>query len=319
MRAIFRKMRETSERLRTGGLDADNSLQVGLLPTSGWRKRGLDYFGNRVFPTMLSPRGGQSFAPDYSSPVAEAIGVTWIGHATFVVQMGGKNILIDPNWAKWLGIIKRVREPGVSLVNLPPIDLVLVSHAHHDHLHMRSLNVIANGQPIIVPEGVGQIVRRCGFGEIIEMKYWEQRSIGDLLVTFTPAQHWGARYVHDTHRGFGGFIVTSSAGRSVYHCGDSAYFNGFQEIGRHSAIDLALLPIGAYSAPSGREVHMNPEEALSAFEELGAAHMCPMHYGTFALGREPMDEPVIRLQTDAEKRGVGERVRVLTEGQPEHF
>lgn len=319
MREVFRKMRETTERLRSGGLNADNALQVGLLPTEGWRQRNLDFFSNRVLPTLLSPMGGQSHAPDYGYPDPDAIGVTWIGHATFLVQMGGQNVLIDPNWAKWLGIIKRVRHPGVSLIDLPRIDLVLVSHAHHDHLHKRSLNVIADGQPIVVPEGVGRIVRRCGFGEIIEMKYWEQRMIGDLLVTFTPAQHWGARYVHDTHRGFGGFIVTSSTGRSVYHCGDSAYFDGFERIGDHSKIDLALLPIGAYEAPSGREVHMNPEEALAAFEELRAGHMCPMHYGTFALGREPLDEPVLRLETGARARGLGDRVRVLTEGHPEHF
>jgi L-ascorbate metabolism protein UlaG (beta-lactamase superfamily) len=162
-------------------------------------------------------------------------------------------------------------------------------------------------------------VRRCGFGEIIEMKHWEQRVVRDLVITFTPAQHWGARYVHDTHRGFGGFIVTTPTGRSLYHSGDSAYFDGFGRIGEHSPIDLALLPIGAYEAPSGREVHMNPEEALAAFLELRAGHMCPMHYGTFALGREPMHEPVLRLQSNAEKRGVGDRVRVLTEGLPEHF
>ncbi|MCB1099703.1 MAG: MBL fold metallo-hydrolase [Verrucomicrobiae bacterium] len=319
MLEIFRKMRETGRRLRSGGLDSDNALQVGILPTSGWRQRNLDYFGNRVFPSLLSPREGQSFTPDFGSPDVDVIGVTWIGHATFVVQMGGKNILIDPNWANWLGIIKRVRLPGVSLVDLPPIDLVLISHAHHDHLHKRSLNIIANNQPVVVPEGVGKIVRRCGFSDVIEMKYWEQRMVDDLLITFTPAQHWGARYVHDTHRGFGGFIITSATGRSLYHCGDSAYFNGFQQIGEHSSIDLALLPIGAYEAPSGREVHMNPEEALRAFEELGALHMCPMHYGTFPLGREPMHEPVLRLEQGALERGLAERVRVLIEGQPAHF
>ena len=319
MRALFRKMRETGERLRSGGLDAENDLQVGILPTEGWRQRNLDYFGNRVLPTILTPRSGESFSPNYEIADLKSIGVTWIGHASFLVQMGGQNILIDPNWARWLGIIKRVREPGVPLVDLPKIDLVLVSHAHHDHLHKSTLKRIASRQPIIVPEGVGKIVQRCGFSDVIELKHWEQQTIGDLLITLTPAQHWGARYVHDTHRGFGGFIVTTAHGRTLYHCGDSAYYDGFGRIGDHSPIDVALMPIGAYEAPSGREVHMNPEEAILAFEELGAERMCPMHYGTFPLGREPIEEPVARLISHAEERGLKERVHVLTEGQPEHF
>ena len=99
-------------------------------------------------------------------------------------------------------------------------------------------------------------------------------------MTLTPCAHWGARVLHDTHRGFGGFII-EHAGRTIFHCGDTAYFGGFKEIGKRFDVDVALLPIGAYDPPSGREVHMNPEEALLAFHELGAKVMVPMHYGTF--------------------------------------
>lgn len=232
--------------------------------------------------------------------------------------MGGMNILIDPNWALWLSFIKRVRKPGVRWDSLPPIDLVLVTHAHHDHLHIRSLQEVADGQPIVLPKGVGQLVRSCRFGDVHEVACWDRLRFGAIELVFTPAKHWGARFVHDTHRGFGGFLLRCE-GRSVFHCGDSAYFDGFREIGEQGAIDVALMPIGAYSAPSGREVHMTPEEALRAFRELGAKKMVPMHYGTFPLGVEPLDEPLERLRSEAAVLGVESAIDILEEGCPSAF
>src|SRR5690606_2083977 len=123
-------------------------------------------------------------------------------------------------------------------------------------------------------------VKRMNFSPVVEMDWWNDYTFEDLNITFTPARHWGARYVHDAHRGFGGFAIRSESG-SIYHCGDSSYFSGFKEIGERCEVDVALMPIGAYRAPSGREVHMNPEEAIEAFQELGAREMIPMHYGTF--------------------------------------
>jgi L-ascorbate metabolism protein UlaG (beta-lactamase superfamily) len=124
--------------------------------------------------------------------------------------------------------------------------------------------------------------------------------------------------LHDSHRGFGGFIV-EAGGRTVFHCGDTAYFDGFKEIGERFKIDVALLPIGAYDPPSGREVHMNPEEALQAFLDLKARQMVPMHYGTFRLSYEPMDEPPERLRRHAEQNGLAERISFMTEGQAAVF
>jgi L-ascorbate metabolism protein UlaG (beta-lactamase superfamily) len=120
--------------------------------------------------------------------------------------------------------------------------------------------------------------------------------------------------LHDSHRGFGGFII-ETGGRTIFHCGDTAYFDGFKEIGERFKIDVALLPIGAYDPPSGREVHMNPEEALQAFLDLKAQRMVPMHYGTFRLSYEPMDEPPQRLREYARKRGLEERIEFMTEGE----
>jgi L-ascorbate metabolism protein UlaG (beta-lactamase superfamily) len=247
------------------------------------------------------------------------IKVTWIGHASFLIQTGGQNILVDPNWAHWMAFVKRVRHPGLSLDALPPIHLVLVTHAHYDHLHLRTLRKVSAGQPIIVPRGVGRVVRAAGFGEIIEMDLWQQVQVGSLKITFTPSKHWGARNVHDVHKGFGGFIIENELGRTVYHCGDSAYFDGFREIGSRHKINVALLPIGAYEAMSGRAVHMNPEEALAAFADLQADHLVPMHYGTFPLGGEPLAEPLERFIAGASTIGIESKVEILGEGEPHVF
>jgi L-ascorbate metabolism protein UlaG (beta-lactamase superfamily) len=244
----------------------------------------------------------------------DQIGVTWLGHAGFFAQMAGVNLIIDPNWALWHGPVKRVRHPSLWASDLPPVELVLVTHAHFDHLHLPSLRRIACGQPIVVPKGVGSLVRRCGFGQITELDLWQSARYRDLHITLTPARHWGARMIHDTHRGFGGYLI-QSADRTLFHCGDSSMFDGFRDIGQRAHIDLALMPIGAYDAPSGRPVHMNPEEALDAFEMLGAQHMVPMHHDTFPLGGEPIHEPAQRLLRASTQRQLADRVRILHEGE----
>jgi L-ascorbate metabolism protein UlaG (beta-lactamase superfamily) len=274
----------------------------------------MDFLHQVLIPSILTPRKPGCHYGELPLAQPEEIGVTWLGHAGFYAQLGGYHIAIDPVWALWLGPVKRVRHPSVWAHDLPPIDLVLITHAHYDHLHLPSLRKIAAAQPIIVPEGVGPLVKSCGFGEIIELKQWQSASFGDLRITLTPARHWGARMIHDTHRGFGGYLI-QSPWQTLYHCGDSSMFDGFAEIGKRSQIDLALMPIGAYAPPSGRPVHMNPEEALDAFEMLGARHMVPMHFDTYPISGEPMQEPAVRLATAAEQRALLPRVRRLHEGE----
>jgi L-ascorbate metabolism protein UlaG (beta-lactamase superfamily) len=228
-----------------------------------------------LIPSLFTKRHGEPNSPLYPELQDGEIGVTWIGHASFLVQVQGVNLLIDPNWAKWLKVIKRMRHPGMQIHDLPSINLVLITHAHFDHLDRRTLRSVAEDQPIVVPFEVGNLVHDLGFRSVHELHYWEQYQDGPATVTLTPCHHWGARVLHDSHRGFGGYIV-QAGGRTIYHCGDTAYFDGFREIGERFKIDLALLPIGAYDPPSGREVHMNPEDAVKAFMELGATHMVPM-------------------------------------------
>ncbi len=183
-----------------GRVEGDGQNQIGLRPVEGWQKRNMDFLNQVLIPTILAPRKPGCHYGDLPVAAAEDIGVTWLGHAGFFAQVGGVNIAIDPVWALWLGPAKRLRHPSVWAHDLPPIDVVLITHAHHDHLHLASLRKLAAAQPIIVPEGVGSLVKNCGFGRIVELKTWQSATFADLRITLTPARHWGARMIHDTHR-----------------------------------------------------------------------------------------------------------------------
>ncbi|MEO6846611.1 MAG: MBL fold metallo-hydrolase [Chthoniobacterales bacterium] len=283
---------------------------------SGWHER--NFLSEVVIPSMFVKRTGTKVKPEFPQLKDKEICITWIGHASFLIQTREHSILIDPNWAKWLKVIKRIRHPGIEIHDLPAVDLVLVTHAHFDHLDRKTLRKIAKDQPIVVPQHVGNLVHGLGFDHVCELSLWQQYTFGPIKITMTPAHHWGARMLHDQHRGFGGFLIEYE-GRSVFHCGDSAYFDGFKEIGERANIEIALLPIGAYDAPTKRDVHMNPEEALQAFTELKAERMIPMHYGTFRLSYEPLDEPPKRLLKHAKTLKLDDRISILTEGVPQVF
>lgn len=254
------------------------------------------------------------------------LGVTFIGHSSFLLQIDGRKVLIDPVFSKRLILLRRQRRPGVRVDNLPPIDVVLLTHAHMDHLDLASLRRViratrgltGRAPAVVVPRGVEDLVERLGFSHVHRLEWWEEITVQGLKVTMTPCKHWGARMFRDMHRGYGGYVV-EAGGQSVYHSGDTAYFDGFREIGRRLKPEVALLPIGAYFPDSYRSVHTSPEEAVRGFIELGAEQMVPMHYGTFRLGREPMDEPLKRLATEAARLDIKGRVKVLEEGETMHL
>jgi L-ascorbate metabolism protein UlaG (beta-lactamase superfamily) len=259
-------------------------------------------------------------------PVAVAASqsaLTFIGHSSFLIQTGGQGLLVDPVFATRLILMRRQRRPGVRLRDLPRIDAVLLTHAHMDHLNRPSLRAInremrRRGLPApvaIVPRGVTDLVHTLGFSAVRELDWWQSLAHNGLSITATPAKHWGARMFTDTHRGFGGYVIQAEDGPRIYHSGDTAYFDGFHEIGAQLHPDVALLPIGAYFPDTYRVVHTSPEEALQAFEDCGASWMIPMHYGTFPLGREPMTEPLPRLLAAAKASDLSEQVHPLAEGE----
>lgn len=275
-------------------------------------------FSKLVRHSALTPRTGRSRVPVLARP--GQTGITFIGHSSFFLQIGGQNLIVDPNFAQWLFVLKRLRRPGLRVRDLPRIDVVLVSHAHFDHLHRPSLRAIARhsrrlGQSpiLVVPSHVRDLVSDLGFRHIIELEWWQEHHHRGLIITHTPSKHWGARIIRDMHRGFGGYVIAHGK-NSVYHAGDTAYFNGFHEIGQRLRPEIALLPIGAYHPASFRNVHTSPEDAVRAFRDLGARWMIPMHYGTFRLSHEPVGEPVERLESEAVREGIPDRVLVLQEG-----
>ena len=288
------------------------------LQNPGLRKRARA-FGKLIRHSAVTPRKGQSHKPKLVSN--GEMGVTFIGHASFFLQVGGENVLVDPNFARWLFVLKRLRKPGVMLRDLPPIDLVLITHAHFDHLHRPSLRSLVqhtkrwrgSAPTIVVPEHVFDLVSDLGFRDVVEFDWWQNYRHDGMTVSSVPSRHWGARIIKDAHRGYGGYVLEGKQ-HSVYHAGDTAYFSGFREIGTRLAPQLALLPIGAYNPPSFRNVHTSPADATRAFVDLNARWMVPMHYGTFRLSHEPMDEPLQLLDDAARQAGVQDRVLVLPEG-----
>ena len=287
------------------------------------RKR-ASQFGRLVRHSAITPRIGEIHKPRLVSN--GGMGVTFIGHSSFFVQMGGQSVMIDANFARWLFVLKRLRQPGLRIRDLPPIDLVLVTHAHFDHLHRPSLRAIVHNNlrtrgkapAIIVPTHVTDLVSDLGFSEIIELDWWKSSRHGSLSVTHVPSRHWGARILKDSHRGYGGYVLRAGK-HSVYHAGDTAYFSGFREIGRRLSPELALLPIGAYNPSTFRNVHADPADATRAFLDLNARWMVPMHYGSFRLSHEPVDEPLQLLEKEARAAGIKDRVVVLEEGVTRFF
>ena len=287
-----------------------------LTPAGHFKPR--KFFHELVLKALLTRRHGESRRPVFPKLKHGQVAITWIGHASFLIQFNDLNVLIDPNFANWLFLLKRIKRSGLRIKDLPPIDLVLLTHAHFDHFHKPTLRKLPHPKIAVMPWGVGDLAQDLGFERVVELEWWENFGRHEWKVTLTPSKHWGARTLHDDHRGYGGFVLEHQ-GRKIYHAGDSAYFDGFVEIGKRLAPDVALLPIGAYHPESFRHVHMGPDEAMKAFRDLHARWLVPMHYGTFRLGFEEMDEPPRWLLQLAKEQGLTKKVKILREGIPVLF
>jgi L-ascorbate metabolism protein UlaG (beta-lactamase superfamily) len=264
------------------------------------------------FETPVCPNDGAALA-------AASPSLTWVGHATYALRLGGKMIVTDPVWSERVGLQRRRAPPGVALERMPRIDVVTVSHAHYDHLDLPTLRRIGPEALYVVPRDVGDILRGAGLLRVVELDWWQTHEQDGLRITLVPAQHWSMRMPWDRNkRLWGGFVVEGAEGR-VYHAGDTAFSERvFSEIGaRFPAIDWAMFPIGAYDPEWFMQgQHINPEEALQAFEILGAKTFCAMHWGTFKLTDEPLGEPPARLRAAWDRRGgASARLRVPDVGE----
>lgn len=283
----------------------------------------LPFFLRKIWTSLVQRSGAAPRVPFDAQALGRNPTITWIGHSTMLVRMSGMTFLTDPmfsNTASPVPLIgpRRLVEPGVSLGELPPIDFVTLSHNHYDHSDFDSIQALAKkGARFIVPLGLGALVRDGG-GEAVELDWWESTKVGDVTVHCVPAQHFSRRGIADGDETlWAGWVVVGRT-RRFYHAGDTGYFSGFAEIGRRlGPIDLAAMPIGAYE-PSEmmRTVHVNPEEAVRAVLDVGAQRAVAMHYGTFDLADEPVDEPPRRFAAEAERVGLGsERAWVMKIGE----
>jgi N-acyl-phosphatidylethanolamine-hydrolysing phospholipase D len=249
--------------------------------------------------------------------------VTWVGHATMLVQLDGVNILTDPIWSDRSGPLgfgpPRLVPPGLRFEDLPPIHVVIISHDHYDHLDLPTVRRLAREHHprFFVPLGVGRWLRHEGIDNVVELDWWDAREYRGVTFVATPAQHGSGRTFTDQNLRLWSSWAVLGARERFFFGGDTGYTAGMAEIGRRlGPFDMAMLPIGGYSAFTARHPnHLSPEESVQLYEDLHARLLVPMHWGTFALNVEPYREPPDRLLAEALRRGVEEHVAILSPGQ----
>lgn len=253
--------------------------------------------------------------------------LTWIGHASALLQLAGKNILLDPVFSErvsplsFIGPKRQVALP-FTIAEMPAIDLVLVSHSHYDHLDissLREINRTNQGRTLfLVPLGNADFLKAEGIENVHELDWWENFNLEGLKLTFTPAQHWTQRTLWDRNKSlWGGWYVQSSDFQFLY-TGDTGYSKDFADIReRLGAVDVAMIPVGAYEPRwfMGRQ-HVDPEGAVKIHKDLGAGHSIGVHWGTFNLSDEPLAAPPEELAAASKKAGLASgEFRVMKHGE----
>ena len=257
-----------------------------------WRRLSED----RKRPVAPSPG-----VPRMAAWPEEGVHAAWIGHSTVLIRVDGFTILTDPVFSTRVGIgigpftlgVKRLVQPAVCLPELPVPDLILLSHAHMDHLDRPSLRKLENrGTTVVTAAGTSDLLRVKRYRAVYELRWDEARQVGPANVRAFEVKHWGARTHTDVHRGYNGYLIEAGRYRIVFG-GDTAYTDLFRKVRSSKPADLAIMPIGAYD-PWIR-AHCNPEQALTMANDAGAEFLLPVHHRTFKLSNEPYGEPIERL------------------------
>lgn len=229
--------------------------------------------------------------------------LTWLGHASFLIRLAGKTVLTDPYLADYAGpnrlSPKRLVRSGIATHNLPPVDVLLISHNHYDHLDEVTLRHLPNKDTIqvVVPLRLGSFFLRRGFQRVVELDWEQSFRLDGLEITALPVVHWSRRNAHDTNRTLWAGFSLRGAGRHLFFGGDSAYGEVFRHIGeRHGPFDAAMIGIGGYAPQTIMHAsHATPEEAVQIGRDIGARQLVGMHWGTVQLTEEPVFEPPRRF------------------------
>ncbi len=250
-------------------------------------------------------------------PPASGLRLTWLGHATVLAEIDGHRVLFDPVFGRRcspFGFVgpKRLHPVPVPLRELGPVDAVVVSHDHYDHLDMPTIRALVRGDAVFaVPLGVGAHLEHWGVPaeRILELDWYESASVGDLTLTATPGQHFCGRGLVNRSRTLWASWVAAGPRHRVFHSGDTGYFPGFAKIGaQHGPFDATMVQIGAYSSEYWPDIHMTPEEGVRAHRDLSGGGpggvLLPIHWGTFNLALHPWEEPVERTVAEAADVGV---------------
>lgn len=255
-----------------------------------------------------------------------SIAVTFVNHSTFLIQLNGLNILTDPIWSKraspysWIGP-KRMRPPGIPFDKLPPIDLVLISHNHYDHLDLPTvLRLQKQFNPFFVtPLGVSQYLCKKGINKTRDFDWWDDFELDSRIkITAVPAKHFSGRGVLDRDKTLWCGYVLQNEKKTIYFAGDTAYDDFFSEVGRRfPSIDLSFIPIGAYKPRWFMQgIHCNPQEAVQIHRDVNSTQSIGMHLGTFPLADEGMHDPKHDLAKAMQKCGIDqEEFKILEEGK----
>ena len=299
----------------------------GYVPATAWVR--TKFFFSRVWATTFHPRSatlprvandGRTLRENRSETT-----VTWVGHSTLLIQLDGVNLLTDPHWSDRASPFsfagpKRVTPPGLRFEDLPPIHLVLISHDHYDHLDVATVLRLAEvHRPLfLVPLGLKAWLAHLGITTVEELDWWESRSINGLTLTCLPAQHFSSRTFWDRNRRLWSGWAVGGRQKRFFFAGDTGYYDVFKEIGsRLGPFDLAAIPIGAYMpAEIMKSGHTTPEEALQLFEDVRGRRFLGIHWGTFDLAEEPIEEPPRRVEAEARRRGIDpDRLFLLKHGE----
>jgi L-ascorbate metabolism protein UlaG (beta-lactamase superfamily) len=260
----------------------------------------------------------------------EIAAITFVNHATFLIETGGITILTDPIWSEraspFRGIgPKRVRAPGVAFEDIPRVDVILLSHNHYDHLDVATLRRLRQSfaPTVLAAAGDARILGPLGFNSMRELDWWDEIQFNHALkITFVPAQHFSARGLFDQRKSLWGGYMIENRGRRLYFAGDTGYSTHFSDIRiRLGTPDIALLGIGSYEPRwFMKPIHMNPAEAVRAHQDLGSKQSIGMHFGTFQLTTEAIDQPQADLKLALAKSGIPENQFVtLQEGETRSF